>query len=185
MQATTLAAVLVGVLLSACASSPPPAGAEAPIVVDAPVAKLEDPHYIHYAIGVHIDAPSDRIWALLTDADAYPDWNSAVMNIDGDIAPGGKIAVRTKVAPKRTFKLHVTDVEPGRRMIWQDGGKAFRGVRTFELVEREDGSADFTMKEQFTGTLLPKIKKHLPDLTEHFQEFAGDLKRAAEAPASG
>ena len=39
-----------------------------------------------YAVQIHVDAPAERVWALLTDADGYPRWNGAVTSLRGPIA---------------------------------------------------------------------------------------------------
>ena len=44
-----------------------------------------------------------------------------------------------------------------------------------------DGSTEFSMVEVFRGVMLPMIAGSLPDFTAPFEQFASDLKRAAEA----
>ena len=60
----------------------------------------------------------------------------------------------------------------------------FRGVRTFELTPKPDGSTEFAMKEEHEGLMLPMIKGSLPDFAPIFEAYAEDLKRAAEGRAS-
>lgn len=40
-----------------------------------------------------IEADEDAVWAVLTDAPAYADWDSGVRRVEGTIAPGEKIEV--------------------------------------------------------------------------------------------
>ena len=91
---------------------------------------------------------------LLTDASSYRDWNPSIVSLDGEITPGGKIALVSTVNPKRTFKLKVTEMTTPTRMIWSDGMPLglFKGERTYRLVERI-GSTEFSMTEDFTGPL--------------------------------
>ena len=56
----------------------------------------------------------------------------------------------------------------------------FRGVRTFELRPRRDGSTEFVMEERFSGLMLPFVKRSMPDLGPVFERFANDLKHEAE-----
>lgn len=56
----------------------------------------------------------------------------------------------------------------------------FRGVRTFEVAPRVDGSSDFTMTEVYSGLWAPLITKSIPDMTDSFEMFADGLKAAAE-----
>jgi hypothetical protein len=129
-----------------------------------------------------IQASPEKIWALLTDADAFPRWNSTVTRIEGRIAEGETLKVKVPYAAERTFKLKVSGVDPGRKMVWSDGmAPMFRGVRTFELTLNSDGSTNFSMSEAFSGLMLPLIKGSLPDFGPLFETYAEDLKRAAEA----
>ena len=59
----------------------------------------------------------------------------------------------------------------------------FKGVRTFTLTPRGDGSTEFAMRERFSGLMLPMIKGSLPDFAPVFETYAADLKRAAEGRA--
>jgi len=133
------------------------------------------------AVHTTINANPDRIWALLTDAAAFPSWNSTVTSIGGEIAEGQTVTVKVPSSPKRTFKLKVTDVEPARAMKWSDGmAPMFKGVRTFTLTPNADGTTEFAMREAFSGLMLPLIKGSLPDFAPVFEAYAADLKRAAE-----
>ena len=66
-------------------------------------------------------------------------------------------------------------------MVWEDGaGGIFKGVRTYTLSPNEDGSTQFAMNEVFSGLMLPMIAGSLPDFGPTFEQYAADLKRAAE-----
>jgi len=133
------------------------------------------------AITCNIKATRERIWALLTDAADFPRWNSTVTSIKGKIALGETLELRVPLAPTRVFKPKVTKLDAGRSMEWSDGmAPMFKGVRTFTLTSKPDGSTDFTMVEVFAGVMLPMIKGSLPDFGPAFETYAADLKREAE-----
>jgi hypothetical protein len=134
------------------------------------------------SIRTTIQASPGAIWALLTDAAAFPRWNSTVTSIEGEIAEGRTLKLKVPAAPKRVFKPKVSRVEADRSMVWSDGmAPMFKGVRTFTLTPNADGSTEFSMKEEFSGLMLPLIKGSLPDFAPVFEAYAQDLKRAAEA----
>jgi len=136
------------------------------------------------AITCHIAASPERVWALLTDAAGYPRWNSTVTSLGGTIALGEALELRVPLAPKRVFRPKVTKLEPARAMEWSDGtAPMFKGVRTFSLEARADGTTDFTMSEVFAGVMLPMIKGSLPDFGPAFEAYAADLRREAETGA--
>ena len=130
-----------------------------------------------------IAAPADKIWALLTNSSGYRDWNPSIVSLDGQIAPGAKIALVSTINPKRTFKLEVTELNRPTRMVWSSGMPfgLFTGRRTFTLTER-GGSSEFSMTEAFTGPLAGLITRAIPDMTESFNQFADGLKTASEEP---
>jgi hypothetical protein len=136
------------------------------------------------SVSVTIQAGTERVWSLLTDASGFPRWNSTVTSIEGEIAEGRRLKLTVSAAPSRVFRPKVSDVEPGRSMIWSDGmAPMFKGVRTFTLEKGRDGTTEFTMKEEFSGVMLPMIKGSLPDFAPVFEQYAEDLRRAAEARA--
>ena len=136
-----------------------------------------------YSVQRTISADPQRIWDLLTDAGAYPEWNPAVLGIDGDIADGHKISLTSIVNPDRKFKLKVSDVNAPHSMVWSSGMPfgLFKGARTFTVRPTADGVSEFTMEEAYTGPMAPMITKSIPDMTDSFNQFADGLKAAAES----
>jgi hypothetical protein len=129
-----------------------------------------------------IRAAPEHVWSLLTDASTFPKWNSTVTRIEGTIALGETLRLAVPTAPGRVFKPKVTGFEPGRQMVWSDGmAPMFKGVRTFRLEPRADGTTEFSMAERLSGLMLPLIRGSLPDFGPVFEAYAGDLRRAAEA----
>ena len=102
--------------------------------------------------------------------------------VDGRIAPGEKITVRSQANPGRAFPVKVTEFDPGRRMTWSGGMPLglFKGVRTFTLAPGSDGTTRFTVREEYTGPLLALIWRSMPDLGPSFRQFATGLKQRAE-----
>jgi hypothetical protein len=136
-----------------------------------------------FATQVTINATPEVIWRILTDAPAYPDWNSTVTRVDGRIALGQKVTVHVKVSPGRAFPVKVTAFEAPRRMVWSGGMPLglFKGERTFELRPSGASGVQFAMREEYTGLLAPMITKSIPDLQPAFDEFAACLKARAES----
>ena len=96
--------------------------------------------------------------------------------------PAAEIKVVSEANPKRAFPVKVTEFAPGERMVWSGGMPLglFKGDRTFTLAA--DGAATrFTMREEYTGPLLPMVWRSMPDLGPSFEQFAQGLKARAEA----
>ena len=138
----------------------------------------------HYESAATIAAGPDRVWAVLVDAAAWPTWESGVEGVEGRIAPGEKIKIRSSAAPGRAFPVTVTTFEPPHRLVFTGGMPLglFRGVRTYTLTPDDAGTL-FRMREEYTGPMLPLIWKSMPDLQPSFDQFAAGLKRRAESGA--
>jgi hypothetical protein len=133
-----------------------------------------------------IDAPPARIWAILTDFAAYPDWNPFITSSVGTLAVGERLVIR--LAPpggKRvTFKPTITEVEAGRSFEWL--GRLvlpglFDGRHRFELLPNGDGTR-FLQTERFAGVLVPLMRRSLDTHTRAgFEAMNNALKARAEA----
>ena len=136
----------------------------------------------HYEASSTIAAPPDAVWAILADAPAYSDWDSGVVRLEGKVGPGEKLKVTSEVNPKRAYPVKITRFEPGRAMAWTGGIPLglMKGVRTFSLTP-EGGATRFTLREEFSGPMLPLIWRSMPDMQPSFDTFAGGLKERAEA----
>ncbi len=183
LQNTASATLLLAGLLSiftSCASTKSTLPAN-DSVANGKALKGKKAYRMDYKVGIAINASPEAIWAVLTNATDYPNWNTTVDSIVGTIALNEKIKLHAKISPKRAFKLKVSQFSPSTKMVWSDGNAMFKGVRTFTLEAMGNDTTVFTMHEVFTGAMLPMIKGSLPDFTADFEAFAADLKRKAEA----
>ena len=129
------------------------------------------------SVSIDIKADPSIIWALLTNATDFYRWNSTVISIDGHIAPGEKIILKSTLAPKRTFKLKVKEFHPENKLVWGDA----MGVRVYTLSKNRIGSVLFSMTEKIGGPLFPLFAKVIPSFDGSFEQFAADLKKEAES----
>jgi len=130
-----------------------------------------------------ITATPERVWAVLTDGGSWSDWDSGVDGVEGTIAPGERIKIRSQAAPARTFPVTVTVFEPSTTLQFSGGMPLglFRGVRTYHLSPEPSGETTFRVREEYTGPLLGMIWKSMPDLGPSFDTFAQGLKSRVES----
>lgn len=127
-------------------------------------------------VSIAINADAATVWALLTDAQGYPGWNSTILSLEGTIAIGERIQLKSTLDPSRTFKLKVKEMDPNQSMVWADA----MGKRTYTLTKTEAGVV-FTMSEKIGGAMFPMFANKIPSFDASFETFATDLKKAAEA----
>jgi uncharacterized protein YndB with AHSA1/START domain len=132
----------------------------------------------HRETFVRIDIKADAaiVWALLTKASDYPRWNSTVTSIEGDIALGEKIKLKSILDAKRSFKLKVTEFEADKKLIWGDG----QGNRVYSIMKNDNGTVTFSMNEKIGGLMFPLYAKMIPPFDQSFEQFASDLKKESE-----
>lgn len=128
------------------------------------------------SVSVDIQADTKTIWRLLTDAENYPKWNSTVISIDGKIALGEKIQLKSNLDPSRVFKLTVKEFESERKLVWGDA----MGKRVYSLTPSPNGQTTFSMVEKIGGPLFPLFARMIPSFDESFDKFVHDLKTESE-----
>lgn len=135
---------------------------------------------------IQINAPVEKVWAVLTDFAAYPSWNPFIRSLNGEVAVGNTITVRIEPpgGSAMTFKPVVLNYEPGKLLRWK--GKLllpglFDGTHVFELTDNGDGTTNLVHEEHFSGILVPLFSKMLDNNTmEGFRQMNLQLKLRAE-----
>src|SRR3954471_1374350 len=91
----------------------------------------------HRETSVSIEIKSDPaiVWALLTKASDYPRWNSTVTSLEGNIAMGETIKLKSYLNAKRVFKLKVKEFEAEKKLVWGDA----MGKRIYTITKSGNG----------------------------------------------
>jgi uncharacterized protein YndB with AHSA1/START domain len=128
------------------------------------------------SVSIEINADPGIVWAILTNASDYPRWNSTVTSIEGRIAAGEIIKLRSVLDARRVFKLKVKEFEPGKKLVWGDG----QGSRVYTITKNGNDAVTFSMSEKIGGLMFPLYAKMIPPFDDTFERFAADLKKEAE-----
>jgi hypothetical protein len=140
---------------------------------------------------IEIDAPSERVWELITDFASYPQWNPFIRSISGQPTPGERLEVRLEPPGGRgmTFKPKVLNVEPNRELRWLGHVLVpglFDGEHSFAIQPLEENRVRFAQREAFRGLLVPLFARSLDNNTRRgFEEMNRALKERAEVPPAG
>ena len=135
---------------------------------------------------IEIDAPPARVWEVLTDFDAYPDWNSFVTSIEGEAREGAKLTVRMAPPGGRAMTIAPTviAVQPERELRWLGRlmlPRIFDGEHIFELHPRDGGGTRLVHREEFRGVLVAPLLGWVGAKTlRGFEEMNVALKARAE-----
>ena len=108
---------------------------------------------------VEIDASAERVWQVLTDFAAYPEWNSTIWPNGGKPQAGERLRVRVRVAGRLGFAFRPTvlKAEPGREFCWVGRLPAglMEGKHSFTIVPVEPNRVRFVHREVYAGLLVP------------------------------
>jgi hypothetical protein len=135
---------------------------------------------------IEIAAPAERVWNLLTDFGAFPDWNPFMRRVEGAPIVGTRLEV-TIQPPGRgptTFKPTVLEADANHQLGWL-GRLLFPGVfdgrHTLTIQGDDGGRSVFRQREVFTGILVPFLAGMLHDTERGFVKMNEALKQRAEA----
>src|SRR6266540_141611 len=123
---------------------------------------------------IDIQATPDRVWEVLTDFAAYPEWNPFITQARGTARVGERLTNRMQPVGGRgiTFRPTVLEADPGRQLRWL-GRMLTPGIF--------DGEVRLIQHEQFRGLLAPLMAKSLDRHTlPGFELMNQALKRRAE-----
>lgn len=131
-----------------------------------------------------IAAPPDKIWNVLTDFRAYPQWNPFITRISGRPEVGAKLEVVIS-PPKQSemhFKPEVLRAEPASELRWR-GVFWFRWLLTgehfFRLEPQQEQLTRFVHGEDFNGWGVRFVP--MTDTTRGFVFMNQALKRRVES----
>lgn len=133
-----------------------------------------------------INATPDKVWAILTDFENYPNWNPFIKSIKGQVAVGNTITARMEPPESNgmTFKPKVLEFETNKEFRWLGHllfPGLFDGEHKFELIDNKNGTTTFIQSEKFKGILVPLFKKMLDNNTKNgFILMNQKLKELAE-----
>jgi hypothetical protein len=134
---------------------------------------------------IEIDARPDRVWAVVTDFAAYPEWNPFIRRISGEPREGARLEVRIEPPGARatTFKPTVRTVEANRELRWL-GRLLIPGILNAEHSLRieplEGGRSRFIQSERFSGVLAGLVKRTLAKTEAGFEQMNAALKARVE-----
>jgi hypothetical protein len=135
---------------------------------------------------VDIHASPERVWQILTDFGAYPEWNPFIVHASGTPRAGERLTIRMQPEGGRgmTFRPTVLDNVPGKRLRWL--GRVlvpgvFDGEHSFFIEPLGEDRVRLVQQEDFRGVLVPLLARSLERRTlPAFERMNQALKRRAE-----
>jgi len=134
---------------------------------------------------IEIDAPPDRIWEVLTDLAAYPEWNPFVVSASGQLAPGERLRITLGFGDGRESRVQPTvlKVEPPTELRWRARffiKGLFDGEHFFRLIPIDAERTRFVHGEDFSGILVQTMGRRLTETARGCVGMNKALKRRVE-----
>ncbi len=132
-----------------------------------------------------IEAPTAKVWRILTAFGDYAAWNPFVIAAAGNASPGAALDVTIRLSGRRAMRFRpvVLAATPERELRWR--GRLlipglFDGEHAFRLAA-EAGSCRFTQGETFSGLLVGMMgRAFYEDVHRGFEAMNAALKARAE-----
>lgn len=143
-----------------------------------------DPSSRHFEIEIEIAAPPQRVWAVTTDVERWPEWTASVLSVrrldDGRFRVGSRARVRQPKFLPAVWQ--VTELEDGRSFTWVTRSPGLRAAG-HHRVEPISGGSRATLSVTYSGALGGLVARLLGKTTERFLslEATGLKKRSEES----
>lgn len=135
---------------------------------------------------VEIEAPPEKVWAVLIDLGSWAAWNPFIFHAEGEPTPGSTLTLKMRdtQGSVMTFTPTVRAAEAPRELRWL--GRllmpgVFDGEHRFELSAAGEGTR-LVQSEHFSGLLVPFLRKRLRERTG--PQFEAMNKALAERVAA-
>lgn len=106
---------------------------------------------------IRIKAEPARVWQVLTDFAAYPQWNPMTPFMRGELMEGAKLKGRLGLGPAKVpFNPTLLTVRPNSELRWKGGVPgAFIADHRFIIEQLDEQTTLLRHHETFTGAFKP------------------------------
>jgi uncharacterized membrane protein len=134
------------------------------------------------SITVDIRATPQRVWAVLSDVEGWPEWTASVSSIErldsGPLAVGSRARIRQPRLPPAEWRI--TSLDKGRGFTWVTRAPGIL-VTADHVVEARRNGSRATLSIEFEGLLGPLVGWLTRRLNDRYLGLeAAGLKRRSE-----
>jgi uncharacterized protein YndB with AHSA1/START domain len=139
---------------------------------------------VYTEVTIDIDAPPDRVWAVIADVERWPGWTESVHDLsltsEGELAIGATARIDLAGATPSTWT--VTELEPGRMFTWESKASGVLSVAS-HVLEPRDGGSRVTLWVKNSGWLATILTPYLAYVGRRNLKWESEgLKRRCESP---
>ena len=135
------------------------------------------------SITVDVAAPPPRVWEVLSDVEAWPEWTRTVTSVrrldDGPLRVGSRARIDQPRIPETEYV--VSELEPGRSFTWVATGPGVRTTARHDAEPLPDGRTRVRLsvtQEGWLGSVMGRFYRGLTD--RYLANEAEGLKARSE-----
>ena len=133
-----------------------------------------------YSRSIEIDAPADRVWAVMSDVERWHEWTPSVTKVtlsgSGPIGVGRRATIRQPKFPPALWK--VTEIEPGRSFTWVSTAPFLRVVARHSVEALSPSRTRATLSLQYFGLLGGPLARWTKDITLRYLDMEAEGLKA-------
>jgi uncharacterized membrane protein len=135
------------------------------------------------SIEIDIDAPTDAVWAVLSDARGWSTWTPSVTSVEVDddwLRIGSRARIKQPRVPLTEWT--VTELDPGRGFTWESRGPGVLSVARHRVDPIDDRRSRVRLAVSQSGAIGGPVGRLYRRLTDRYlaMEAAG-LKDRVES----
>lgn len=129
-----------------------------------------------------INISAQEVFKSLLNGLIYPLVDKNIIKLEGEIKLNQKIKIYLASRPHRPVFYKVSQVVKNKSVTWAYSlpFNLFKKERTFLVLEKDDHTMEFQLKDEFSGLLVVLFPTKIPDTTAELKIFAKGLKKYLE-----
>jgi len=142
---------------------------------------------IHIERTVNINAPPERVWAVMKDVERWPEWTESMKSVErldsDEFGLGSKAKLKIRRSPNANVWT-VTELTPNRSFTWETNSGGVKGVAA-HVIEPDGSGSKVTLTVDLSGIVATLLGWMIggPSRQNVDMEAEG-LKRRSEADSA-
>jgi uncharacterized membrane protein len=137
---------------------------------------------VEHEESVQIEAPPERVWAVYTDVERWPDWSPVIRKIerleDERLALGSTARIEAKGGPPSVWT--VTEFTDGRSFSWKSSARGVK-LMAWHLIEADGAGSKVKLGVRMSGLMATIFAPFLRRVAKrNVKTEAEGLKRRCE-----
>ena len=139
---------------------------------------------MEFEVTVVIDAPPERVWAVMSDVERWHEWTASITSVELVDAEALAVGVRARVKQPRLPQAvwQVTSFDPGHSFEWETRNPGMRMVGIHRVDPLAGGGSRATLAVHSSGPIAALLTPFMAGTGKRYvrMEAAGLKQRSEE-----